>query len=68
LAAEIQKHNPEFTISYSIDTVRQAIAESWPKHMNDSVARAEWGWQAEYNLSAMVEDMLEKIAAKYGYK
>jgi len=68
LAAEIQKHIPEFTISYSIDPVRQEIADSWPKHMNDSAAKAEWGWQAEYNLSAMVEDMLEKIAAKYGYK
>jgi nucleoside-diphosphate-sugar epimerase len=68
LTAEIQKHIPEFTISYCIDPVRQAIADSWPKHMNDSAARAEWGWQAEYNLVAMVEDMLEKIRAKCGYK
>ena len=68
LAAEIQKHISEFTISYSIDPVRQAIADSWPKHMNDSAARAEWGWQAEYNLAAMVEDMLAKIAAKCGNK
>jgi nucleoside-diphosphate-sugar epimerase len=68
LTAEIQKHIPEFTISYCIDPVRQAIADSWPKHMNDSAARAEWGWQAEYNLAAMVEDMLEKIRAKCGYK
>jgi nucleoside-diphosphate-sugar epimerase len=68
LAAEIQKHIPEFTISYSIDPVRQAIADSWPKHMNDSAARAEWDWQAEYNLAAMVEDMLAKIAAKCGNK
>ena len=68
LAAEIQKHIPEFTISYCIDPVRQAIADSWPKHMNDSVARAEWGWQAEYDLSSMVKDMLEKIAAKCSSK
>jgi len=68
LAAEIQKHISEFTISYSIDPVRQAIADSWPKHMNDSAARAEWDWQAEYNLAAMVEDMLAKIAAKCGNK
>ena len=68
LAAEIQKHIPEFTISYCIDPVRQSIADSWPKHMNDSAARSEWGWQAEYNLSAMVEDMLKKIADKIFYK
>lgn len=66
LAVEIQKHIPEFTISYSVDPLRQAIADSWPRHMNDNAARAEWGWQAEYNLSAMVEDMLVKIAAKGG--
>lgn len=66
LAVEIQKHIPEFTISYSVDPLRQAIADSWPRHMNDSAASAEWGWQAEYNLSAMVEDMLMKIAAKGG--
>ena len=68
LAAEIQKHIPEFTISYCVDPVRQAIADSWPKHMNDSVARYEWDWQAEYKLSAMVEDMLEKVAAKCANK
>jgi len=68
LAAEIQKHIPEFTIGYSIDPVLQAIADSWPKHMNDSAARTEWDWQAEYNLAAMVEDMLAKIAAKCGTK
>jgi nucleoside-diphosphate-sugar epimerase len=65
LAAEIQKHIPEFTINYCVDPLRQAIADSWPRHVDDSAARAEWGWQADYNLSAMVEDMLIKIAAKF---
>ncbi len=64
LAAEIQCHIPEFTISYQIDSLRQAIADSWPRHMDDHCAVEEWGWQAEYDLSAMVEDMLEKLADK----
>jgi nucleoside-diphosphate-sugar epimerase len=64
LAAEIQKHIPEFTIAYSVDPLRQAIADSWPRHMNDSAAKAEWGWQAQFDLSAMVKDMLEKISIK----
>jgi nucleoside-diphosphate-sugar epimerase len=64
LAAEIQKYLPDFTISYKIDPVRQAIADSWPKHMDDSAARAEWGWQPRYDFAAMVEDMLAKIAVK----
>lgn len=64
LAAEIRKHIPDFTIGYAVDPVRQAIADSWPRHMNDSAARAEWGWQPCFDLPAMVIDMLEKIAVK----
>ncbi len=64
LAVEIQKHLPDFTINYKIDPVRQAIADSWPKHMDDSAARVEWGWQPRYDFAAMVEDMLAKIAVK----
>lgn len=64
LAAEIKRHIPNFTISYQIDPVRQAIADSWPKHMDDSCAHQEWGWQPEFTLSAMVEEMLEKLAVK----
>ena len=62
IAEEIKKHIPDFTINYVIDPVRQAIAESWPRHMNDSVARKEWGWKPEYGLSSMVKDMLEKLS------
>jgi len=61
LAAEIQKHMPEFTIAYNVDPLRQAIADSWPRHMNDSAARTEWGWRAQFDLPAMVKDMLEHV-------
>jgi len=64
LAQEIKKHIPSFRISYQVDPVRQAIADSWPKHMDDSCATKEWGWQPEYTLSAMVADMLEKLRLK----
>ena len=65
LAAAIQKHLPDFTISYTIDPVRQAIADSWPRHMEDSAARAEWGWQPKYDLAATVQDMLDQVALKF---
>jgi len=64
LANEIKKHIPAFSISYKIDSVRQAIADSWPKHMDDKCAVREWGWQAEFTLSTMVKDMLEKLKLK----
>lgn len=62
LAAEIQKHLPEFAIHYAIDPVRQAIAKSWPHRLDDSAAREEWGWQPQFDLARMTLDMLEKLA------
>ncbi|MFN8291862.1 MAG: NAD-dependent epimerase/dehydratase family protein [Chitinophagaceae bacterium] len=60
IAAAIKKHIPEFTISYKPD-YRQAIANSWPQSIEDKVARGDWGWKEEYDLSAMVEDMLVNL-------
>ncbi len=62
LAAEIRRHIPGFVIDYDVDPVRQAIADSWPNSMDDSAARAEWGWQPTYDLPAMVADMIAKLA------
>ena len=64
LAAEIKKHIPGFEVSYQIDPIRQAIADSWPNKMDDSVAHQEWGWQPSYTLSRMVEDMLQHLRKK----
>jgi len=64
LAAEIQKHKPEFTITYEPD-FRQEIADSWPISIDDSYARMEWGWSHEYDLEAMVDDMCFVLMARY---
>ncbi|HEY1115352.1 MAG TPA: NAD-dependent epimerase/dehydratase family protein [Chitinophagaceae bacterium] len=60
IGAEIKKHIPEFTIDYKPD-YRQAIANSWPQSIDDSVARSDWGWKHEYDLSQMTRDMLENL-------
>ena len=57
IAAEIQQHIPEFSISYNTD-YRQAIADSWPQSTDDSVARNDWHWQPEYDLKKLTKDML----------
>jgi nucleoside-diphosphate-sugar epimerase len=57
LAAEIRKHIPAFEVRYEPD-FRQAIADSWPATIDDSAARAEWGWKPDYDLAAMTKDML----------
>ena len=60
LAEEIQKHISDFSISYKPD-FRQAIADGWPGSIDDSSARADWGWQNEYSLEAMTADMLSHL-------
>ena len=64
LAQEIKKHIPDFEISYNVDSVKQAIANSWPNHIDDSCAREEWGWSPDYNLSSMTEDMIKNLKKK----
>lgn len=64
LAEAIRKHIPEFSISYEPDS-RQAIADSWPKSIDDSAARREWGWSPDYDLASMTEDMLKNLRIRY---
>jgi nucleoside-diphosphate-sugar epimerase len=61
--SEIKKHIPLFEIEYNPD-FRQAIADSWPKVIDDSVARKEWGWKHEYDLAKMTKAMLENLKKK----
>ena len=60
IADEIAKQMPDFNMSYAPD-FRQEIADSWPASINDSEARKNWGWQEDFNLEAMVSDMLKNI-------
>ncbi|MEH7442134.1 L-threonine 3-dehydrogenase [Bacillus sp. JJ1122] len=64
LAAEIKKHIPAFELTYNVDPVRQAIADSWPNSIDASAAAAEWGFKAKYDLSRMTADMLDKLREK----
>lgn len=64
LAAAIRHHLPEFEIDYQVDPVRQAIADSWPRRLDDSAARAEWEWRPEYDLEKMTADMIEHLSAR----
>ncbi len=63
IADAIRKVIPGFSISYQPD-FRQAIADSWPNSLDDSAARNDWGWQPDFDLDAMVLDMLTKLKKK----
>ncbi|HNT30675.1 MAG TPA: L-threonine 3-dehydrogenase, partial [bacterium] len=64
LYTEIKKLLPDFTMSYDVDPVKEAIAASWPQTLDDSAAREEWGWKPDYSLAAMVKDMIAKLSSK----
>jgi nucleoside-diphosphate-sugar epimerase len=49
-----------------VDPIKQDIANSWPNSLDDSCARAEWGWNPKYDLDKMTADMLEKLKIKLG--
>ena len=63
LVAEIRKRIPSFECSYVPD-FREKIAESWPCEIDDSQARNDWGWVHRFELTAIVDDMLEKLTPK----
>ena len=60
IANEIKKHIPDFKFTYKPD-FRQAIADSWPKSINDAEARKDWGWKEKYDLPKLVENMLVNL-------
>lgn len=64
ITASIQKHIPEFKISYEPD-FRQAIADSWPQSIDDSSAQKDWGWKSKINLDEMTQIMLENLKEEY---
>lgn len=60
----IKKHIPDFKISYSPD-FRQKIADTWPKSIDDSEARADWNWNQKFDLDKMTVEMLTNLSEKY---
>lgn len=63
VASAIQSHLPDFKVSYAPD-FRQKIAESWPRSIDDAIARRDWGWSPQYDLAAMTADMIQHLQIK----
>jgi nucleoside-diphosphate-sugar epimerase len=64
LAAEIRNHIPAFAIDYQVDPMRQSIADSWPRSLDDKAAREDWGFAPQFDLKNMVIDMLARLREK----
>ena len=61
IAKSVQRVIPDAKFTYSPDPRRQAILDSWPKSLDDSAARADWGWKPKYDLDGMTDDLLPRV-------
>jgi nucleoside-diphosphate-sugar epimerase len=61
IAEEIRKIIPHFTINYKPD-FRQKIAESWSESIDDSYARADWGWKPNFDLPKLCKEMIDRLS------
>ncbi|WP_423147208.1 NAD-dependent epimerase/dehydratase family protein [Rubrolithibacter danxiaensis] len=62
LYESLKSYYPDFSCEYAPD-FRQDIAASWPKTIDDSSARQDWGWEPEFNLEKMTRDMVKHLSA-----
>lgn len=60
IGAAITKHYPAFELHYAPD-FRQKIADSWPASIDDSFARADWGWHNDFDMTTMTEAMFKNL-------
>lgn len=63
IADEVARAVPGADITFRPDPARQAILDSWPRALDDSLARRDWGWRPEYDLPRMTADLLPKLRA-----
>ncbi|MBP9716636.1 MAG: NAD-dependent epimerase/dehydratase family protein [Candidatus Levybacteria bacterium] len=63
LVEEIKKLMPNFSATYEPNHT-QAIADSWPKSIDDSQAKSDWGWEPKFKLPEMTQEMLENLRKK----
>ena len=63
IAESVKRHVGDVAITFASDPLRQAILDSWPRSLDDRAARADWGWQPEFDLEKMTEDLVPRIRA-----
>ena len=61
IATSVMRLVPTAKFTYTPDPIRQAILDSWPKAIDDSAARRDWGWKPRYDLDGMTDDLLPRV-------
>ncbi|HNW71613.1 MAG TPA: NAD-dependent epimerase/dehydratase family protein [Candidatus Paceibacterota bacterium] len=60
LSENVAKYIPNFKCTFTPDS-RQAIADSWPKTIDDSKAREDWNWKPDFDLDKISVDMIKNL-------
>lgn len=55
IAAEVLRRIPAAKITFRPDPEKQEVLDSWPRRLEDSPARKEWGWRPTFDLRATVD-------------
>ena len=61
LAASVVKRLPEVKITYEPDPMLTSIVDSWPRLIDDSEAKEDWGWEASYDLDQMADEIIATL-------
>jgi threonine 3-dehydrogenase len=66
IAERVRASFPRAQISFEPDAVRSKIVDSWPEDMDDSRARADWGWKPAFDVDRAFDDyLLPMIRRRY---
>jgi threonine 3-dehydrogenase len=63
IAGAVEARIPGVKLTFKADPERQAILDSWPDALDDGNARRDWGWDHEFDLDAMSDDLMPKVRA-----
>jgi len=57
---------PDAQVTFEPNPRRQGIVDSWPEDVDDTLARAEWGWQPDYDADRFFDEyFLPEIRKRY---
>ncbi len=66
IRARVLTHFPHAQIAYRTDVKRQGIVDSWPADVDDSAARADWGFAPTYDFARTFDEyLIPRIRERY---
>jgi nucleoside-diphosphate-sugar epimerase len=65
---EVLRDSPGAAIVFAVDDKRQAIVDTWPADVDDSAARADWGFNPMYDFErAFHEYLMPTLRHRYSH-